>query len=79
MDNILTEGAQNWPFLMLIIFPVLAAATRRSVCHQRGNKWEKKLSEQMSTKLKSQSVIWILMLNVKKIILLVGIRMLESE
>lgn len=29
----LTEGAQNWPFLMLIIFPVLAAATSRSVCH----------------------------------------------
>lgn len=29
----LTEGAQNWPFLILIIFPVLAAATRRSVCH----------------------------------------------
>ena len=25
MDSILTEGAQNWPFLMLIIFPVLAA------------------------------------------------------
>ena len=28
----LTEGAQNCPFLILIIFPVLAAATRRSVC-----------------------------------------------
>jgi hypothetical protein len=30
----LTEGAQNWPFLILIIFPVLAAATRRSVCYK---------------------------------------------
>jgi hypothetical protein len=29
----LTEGAQNCPFLILIIFPVLAAATRRSVCY----------------------------------------------
>lgn len=28
----LTAGAQNWPFLMLITRPVLAAAMSRSVC-----------------------------------------------
>ena len=29
MDSILIEGAHKWSFLMLIIFQVLVAATRR--------------------------------------------------
>ena len=28
----ISHGAKNWPFLTLIIFPVLAAAIKRSVC-----------------------------------------------
>lgn len=31
----MTDGAQNWPFLMLMVFMVLPAATRRSVWRQR--------------------------------------------
>lgn len=39
-QNSLTEGAQNWPFLIFIILPVLAAATRRSVCYGMRWKWD---------------------------------------
>jgi hypothetical protein len=31
----MSQGARNWPFLTLIAFPVLAAATRRSVCRHK--------------------------------------------
>ena len=31
----MSQGARNWPFLMLIARPVLAAATSRSVCRDR--------------------------------------------
>mmetsp|Transcript_7298 Transcript_7298/g.11469 ORF Transcript_7298/g.11469 Transcript_7298/m.11469 type:complete len:232 (-) Transcript_7298:104-799(-) len=34
-EFLITEAAQNWPFLMLITFPVFPAATRRSVWRQR--------------------------------------------
>lgn len=33
--KLLTEEAQNCPFLILIILPVLAAAKRRSVCSKK--------------------------------------------
>mmetsp|Transcript_6007 Transcript_6007/g.8118 ORF Transcript_6007/g.8118 Transcript_6007/m.8118 type:complete len:200 (-) Transcript_6007:2-601(-) len=36
----ITEAAQNCPFLMLIIFPVCAAATSKSVCrHKKAGIW----------------------------------------
>ena len=34
-EFLITEDAQNWPFLMLITFPVFPAATNRSVWRHR--------------------------------------------